>query len=35
MAAEFFRKDELENEITRPEILRNQPYYRAKGKEIH
>jgi len=34
MAAEFFRKDELENEITRPEILRNQPYYRNKGKRF-
>jgi argininosuccinate lyase len=34
MAAEFFRKDELENEITRPEILRNQPYYRQKGKRF-
>ena len=34
MAAEFFRKDELENEITRPEILKNQPYYRNKGKRF-
>ncbi|OGP55883.1 MAG: hypothetical protein A2162_11480 [Deltaproteobacteria bacterium RBG_13_52_11b] len=34
MAEEFIRKDELANEITRPEILRNQPYYRQKGKRF-
>ncbi len=34
MKEEFIRKDELENEITRPELLRNQPYYRQKGKRF-
>jgi len=34
MAEEFIRKDELANEITRPELLRNQPYYRQKGKRF-
>lgn len=34
MAEEFIRKDELANEITRPEILRNQPHYRQKGKRF-
>jgi len=29
--ADFLRKDELANEITRPEVLRNQPIYRKKG----
>jgi argininosuccinate lyase len=34
MAKEFMRKDELANEITRPELLQNQPYYRQKGKRF-
>src|SRR5512136_1339022 len=34
MAEEFIRKDELGNEITRPELLRNQPLYRRKGKRF-
>ncbi|UCG63469.1 MAG: hypothetical protein JSW12_12315 [Deltaproteobacteria bacterium] len=34
MAEEFIRKDELANEITRPELLRNQPYYRQKGNRF-
>jgi argininosuccinate lyase len=34
MAEEFIRKDELEIEITRPELLRNQPLYRQKGKRF-
>jgi len=34
MAEEFVRKDELANEITRPELLRNQPLYRQKGKRF-
>jgi argininosuccinate lyase len=32
--AEFIRKDELEDEITRPELLTNQPLYRQKGKRF-
>ncbi|MFC1871792.1 lyase family protein [Chloroflexota bacterium] len=31
MAEPYIRADELANEITRPEILQNQPYYRGKG----
>jgi len=34
MADEYIRKDELANEIVREEILRNQPYYRQKGKRF-
>jgi argininosuccinate lyase len=34
MAEEFIRKDELANEITRPELLTNQPLYRQKGKRF-
>jgi argininosuccinate lyase len=34
MAQEFIRKDELEKEITRPELLTNQPLYRRKGKRF-
>ncbi len=34
MAEPFFREDELGNEITRPELLRNQPMYRQKGKRF-
>jgi argininosuccinate lyase len=34
MAEEFIRKDELANEITRPELLTNQPRYRQKGKRF-
>ena len=34
MAEEFIRKNELENEITRPELLTNQPLYRRKGKRF-
>ncbi|MFC1958156.1 lyase family protein [Chloroflexota bacterium] len=32
--AEFVRKEELANEITRPELLKNQPHYRQKGKRF-
>ncbi len=32
--AEFIRKDELGKEITRPELLANQPYYRQKGRRF-
>jgi len=34
MKNEFIRKDELANEIVRPEVLSNQPYYRQKGKRF-
>ena len=34
MAEEFIRKDELANEITRPDLLTNQPLYRQKGKRF-
>ena len=34
MAVEFIRKDELGTEITRPELLTNQPRYRQKGKRF-
>ena len=34
MAADFFRKDEMANEITRPDLLVNQPRYRQKGKRF-
>jgi argininosuccinate lyase len=32
--ADYFSKDELANEITRPELLNNQPLYRKKGKRF-
>ena len=34
MAEGFFREDEMANEITRPELLTNQPLYRRKGKRF-
>jgi argininosuccinate lyase len=34
MADQFFRKDELAEEITRPDLLVNQPRYRQKGKRF-
>ena len=34
MAESYFRPEEMENEISRPEILRNQPHYRQKGKRF-
>ncbi len=34
MVEPYFTPEEMENEITRPEILRNQPYYRQKGRRF-
>ena len=32
--ADYFLPEEMENEITRPEIVKNMPHYRQKGRRF-